>query len=591
MPSDNEPDEGTQPPNEEQRDVGGIFDRFVDNFLGLRRGRADRLLVIPVRFENPELSEHVIPVVRDTNADDTALGGSTTGDSTGLAGPTTTAAVSGSEDTNTSHVSDPAASPGTTATTESTQEIPPATPTEHRTIIITVNFVFSDSNNPQNPNRQGSLIMSLPNNPLNRDPRAIQEFIRLATQMAYLSILNDLDKEQGISLSRFNGFPGVKDGECEKQCPICFDEYKTRKREADVEVNEVDKRRCTGDTTGASLNITNPTGASLNISASTNTTSASANTRSLNITPASANTRSLNITPASANNIRPILIPSLSSSTIPSAETLIPPTPLAVPGTSNTEEVLLSSVTTAFAHNPIKMPCGHVFGKSCLFEWLKTKATCPLCRASVAEPRSRVTLPAESIHLVPDLGAPEATPDRTTRPTDSENSALSYILAYLRRRGNGGIGIPIPGVPPTTSTTTPSTTTPTGTPTATPIAPAIPGLNALAGLTSGLPSGLASALPSALPGISSSNGFTSTFGSGSFVAGNTLGTSAASFADSLFGLLPTGVASRRTPSGVVTTSTDLTESANEILDFLNLHNLVGRDGEDEHNEVEHEAET
>jgi len=34
-------------------------------------------------------------------------------------------------------------------------------------------------------------------------------------------------------------------------------------------------------------------------------------------------------------------------------------------------------------HIPVEMPCGHIFGRSCLLEWLKSNISCPLCRREV----------------------------------------------------------------------------------------------------------------------------------------------------------------------------------------------------------------
>ncbi|CUM65052.1 uncharacterized protein PRCAT00002674001 [Priceomyces carsonii] len=38
-------------------------------------------------------------------------------------------------------------------------------------------------------------------------------------------------------------------------------------------------------------------------------------------------------------------------------------------------------------HIPVKMPCNHVFGKTCLIAWLKNDVSCPLCRQEVSASR------------------------------------------------------------------------------------------------------------------------------------------------------------------------------------------------------------
>ncbi|KAK9365935.1 hypothetical protein V1509DRAFT_320168 [Lipomyces kononenkoae] len=49
-----------------------------------------------------------------------------------------------------------------------------------------------------------------------------------------------------------------------------------------------------------------------------------------------------------------------------------------------------SPQSEASEHVPLQMPCGHIFGKNCLKEWLTTSTTCPLCRTAIeAEPLRR----------------------------------------------------------------------------------------------------------------------------------------------------------------------------------------------------------
>ncbi|KAK9456816.1 hypothetical protein V1511DRAFT_456461 [Dipodascopsis uninucleata] len=61
---------------------------------------------------------------------------------------------------------------------------------------------------------------------------------------------------------------------------------------------------------------------------------------------------------------------------------------------SRPDEKSLDDVTQ---HVPLQMPCGHIFGKNCLKEWLLNSTTCPLCRTAVEAERdsepTRVELP------------------------------------------------------------------------------------------------------------------------------------------------------------------------------------------------------
>lgn len=204
-------------------------------------------------------------------------------------------------------------------------------------IMITVNYVFSDENDPTNPNSTGSLVISLPNNAQNRDLSTIQEFVRLATQMAY-STISGMHKKRGITLDKFNSFPIKKVSEVEHihDCSICLEEFENlpsvAKSPVDIDDGPAKKRK---------LNDASP-------------------------------------------------VPSLSStsaSTPTETQTPLAAPPLMVPPARPTPQRVkyLSEFTGEFVHVPVQMPCGHVFGKSCLFEWLKNHSNCPLCRQSCAD--------------------------------------------------------------------------------------------------------------------------------------------------------------------------------------------------------------
>lgn len=208
-------------------------------------------------------------------------------------------------------------------------------------IIITVNYAFSDENNPANPNRTGSLVMTIPNVASNRTPGVIDELILLATQLAYSSIVDGMKTQKGITLEKFNSF-AVRDSNTlvDKNCSICFDEFQglsltdnIKKRSRDDLLDDVKRRK--QESPVPSENSV-PTNASI---------------------PAS--------TPAST-----------STSSLPSSHSRFS-------RDSNLQPQYLAEVQTNFLHVPIEIPCGHVFGKSCLCEWFKEHSSCPLCRSSV----------------------------------------------------------------------------------------------------------------------------------------------------------------------------------------------------------------
>lgn len=284
----------------DNRNEMNIFDRFMDTILGANRNRAQPPMAIPI-----------------------------------ISGAGDNGSTMASANTDTSNTAEEVGS-GTDSSNPNT--LSTSADANGGAIIITVNYVFSDENNPQNPNRSGSLVMTLPNNSSNRDPRIIQEFIRLATQMAYSTIVN-LNKEKGITIDKFNSFD-IKTleelSDTSKECSICFEDYVSFSNGSDKKRSIVEDSKSHEDTFVKKRKL--------------NTDDSGSTNNTLSALPTSSD--STGASSASENTSRP---------------------------------KYLSEFTGSFEHLPVQMPCGHIFGKSCLFEWLKNHSSCPLCRDSVSE--------------------------------------------------------------------------------------------------------------------------------------------------------------------------------------------------------------
>lgn len=204
--------------------------------------------------------------------------------------------------------------------------------TSNGAIIITVNYVFSDENDPANPNRTGSLVLTLPNNPANRDPRTIEELIRFVTQMAYSAIINGRHHQKGLSLEKFESFPVKKlDEITSHECAICLENF--------IDVNHPDalkdlERKKESPRKKRKLNDTS-------------------------LINSDSQTDEANDTDNTNGEPR-----------------------------ENDRSKLLASAGIEFPHTPVQLPCAHIFGQSCLSEWLKNHTTCPLCRTEIANPRT-----------------------------------------------------------------------------------------------------------------------------------------------------------------------------------------------------------
>ncbi|KAK8442814.1 Ubiquitin-protein ligase [Candidozyma auris] len=180
-------------------------------------------------------------------------------------------------------------------------------------IIITVNYMFFDGGDGDGPGRTGSLVVTLPNNAANREPRAIQSFISLATRYAYSMLVSNANKKKGISPDKFRSFP-VKPLSSirEESCSICFEQFEDVVASSDcIDDDCVTKKRKT-------------------------------NSRESTPSAATSNERDAN-------------------------------------------KQTLNTCGIDWKHVPVKLPCGHIFGQSCLAHWLNDNRSCPLCRVNLSD--------------------------------------------------------------------------------------------------------------------------------------------------------------------------------------------------------------
>ncbi|SCU86333.1 LANO_0C07646g1_1 [Lachancea nothofagi CBS 11611] len=49
------------------------------------------------------------------------------------------------------------------------------------------------------------------------------------------------------------------------------------------------------------------------------------------------------------------------------------------------ESAAKDSNPVTYKHSPVKLPCGHVFGRECIRQWTQEHNSCPICRASIVD--------------------------------------------------------------------------------------------------------------------------------------------------------------------------------------------------------------
>lgn len=223
-------------------------------------------------------------------------------------------------------------------------------------IIITINYAFANDNFP-NPNRTGSLTISVPNTTSNRNPQTIHDFVSLATRIAYEELFSAA--KTGITEEKFESFEVVPVDELtDRICSICFEPY-----------DGLQPLLAMADSIACKRRKLSPA----------EFTQSELEDREERDTSERDNTP-LGGFPEDFSSANP---PSAPTTTGPSTTT---DTNSGDDAARPTGPVYLCDQDKEFSHEPIKFPCGHIFGKSCLAHWLKTATTCPLCRHNVNAP-------------------------------------------------------------------------------------------------------------------------------------------------------------------------------------------------------------
>lgn len=197
-------------------------------------------------------------------------------------------------------------------------------------IVITVNYMFMDVANDPNPGRTGSLVVTLPNNAANREPRIILQFISLATRMAYSALVNSPKRKPGISVEKFESFSRLNPEDASSEtCSICYEPYENL-----------------GDAV-----VTKRRKLSPEVHTPTETTS-------------------------SERSEEPEINPEIVSGAERTSQH------------EHEHKPFLCDHREEYDHSALELPCSHVFGRSCIAHWLKENANCPLCRLSVGDVES-----------------------------------------------------------------------------------------------------------------------------------------------------------------------------------------------------------
>lgn len=221
-----------------------------------------------------------------------------------------------------------------------------------------------------NATESPDLILSFQDVPLT-SPERLNSFITIAAELAMRRFQELMNRPKGITREAFEGLPVIRIEELpdkeNSNCSICYEHFedepvkkddennKKRTRETSIDMDEEDRED------NASVNKLQRTGSE---------------TPSSYVTAMSTN----NIADNERTTIPSILNPEVNENN--HAE----PTRNNENETTNDRNVEQEDMEEpVYQHSPTELPCHHIFGRSCLYQWTRLENTCPLCRKVIIE--------------------------------------------------------------------------------------------------------------------------------------------------------------------------------------------------------------
>lgn len=197
----------------------------------------------------------------------------------------------------------------------------------------------------------GALVLSFRDVPASTPQDRLNSFISVAAQLAMERFNRLLNRPKGITKEDFDKLTVLKVADLPETegpaCSICYEEYEEeddfsktkRKRESEDNEEESGNIKKQKDNQGGSF-----AGRTAPANGSTAMSDNDSNSNATTPNPSS--------TPLESNQ----------------------------PHTANDEET-----NPSYKHSPIRLPCGHVFGRECLYKWSRLENSCPLCRHKISE--------------------------------------------------------------------------------------------------------------------------------------------------------------------------------------------------------------